>query len=234
AQAAHRAGLRALVALTLAKPCKYLRRNLPGIDALCLQYVGVDDCAALKGDLTALIIDRCFFRDGHAVRRQADFEALIEDHQGGLMSVANEVGRLAADIIGRHHAVQKRLRGQLPIQAMDAVKDIQQQLAALVYPHFLIETPWEWLQHLSRFLRAAEQRVEKLQQTPAADGERMTKLKPFLNIYRQQQERHGEGYEPLTQLRWMLEEYRVSVFAQGLKTSRPVSPKRLEEVIARL
>ena len=234
AEAAHRAGLRALVALTLIKPCKYLRRNLPSIDALCLQYVGIDQCEALKDDLQALIIDRCFFRDGHDVRRQADFEALIAAHQSELMSVADKMGQLAADILGRHHAVQKRLRGQLPIQAMDAVQDIQQQLAALVHPHFLIDTPFEWLQHLPRFLRAVEQRVEKLQQMPAADRERMQKLRPFLSIYHQQQEHPGKGREPLTQLRWMLEEYRVSVFAQGLKTSQPVSPKRLEEVIAQL
>jgi len=231
---AHSKGLRALVALTLAKPCKYLRRNLPGIDRLCLQYVGVDDCESLKDDLLALIIDRCFFRDGHAVRSQAEFGALIDGQQSELMTVANSVGKLAGDIIGRHHAVQKRLRGQQPIQAMDAVKDIQQQLAALVYSGFLIDTPFEWLQHLPRYLRAVEQRVEKLQQMPAADKERMTKLKPFLVIYQQKRERKEKVHPALVQLRWMLEEYRVSVFAQGLKTSQPVSPKRLEEMISQL
>ncbi len=231
---AHRAGLRALLALTLAKPCKYLRRHLPDIDRLCLQYVAVDDCESLKDDLLALIIDRCFFRDGFAVREQAEFESLIETHQSALLTEANAVGKLVADIIGRHHAVQKRLRGQLPLQTMDAVKDIQQQLAALVYPHFLIETPFEWLQHLPRFLQAVEQRIEKLQQMPAADRERMAKLRPFL-LACQKKMAAGENPHPaLIQLRWMLEEYRVSVFAQGLKTSQPVSPKRLEEVISQL
>ena len=231
---AHRAGLRALVALTLPKPYKYLRRNLPGIDNLCLQYVGIDNCEALKTDLQALIIDRCFFPDGHDVRSQSDFTRIMDVRQSALMTVASAVGQLAGDIIARHHAVQKRLRGQLPIQAMDAVKDIQQQLAALVYPGCLIHTPFEWLQHVPRFLRAVEQRIEKLQQTPAADKERMARLKPFIAIYQQKLE-HKKKVEPaLLQLRWMLEEYRVSVFAQKLKTSQPVSPKRLEEMISQL
>jgi len=234
AVASHRAGLRALVALTLPKPCKYLRRNLPGIDTLCLQYVGVDHCDALKDGLQALIIDRCFFPDGHGVRSQSDFEALVEARQSELMAVANTVGQLVRDIIARHHTVQKRLRGQLPIQAMDAVKDIQQQLAALIYPGFLIDTSFEWLQHLPRFLRAVEQRIEKLQQTPAADKERMAKLKPFLVLYQKKLERKEKTHPVLIQLRWMLEEYRVSVFAQGLKTSQPVSPKRLEEIVSQL
>ncbi len=234
AAASHRAGLRALVALTLPKPCRYLRRNLPGIDTLCLQYVGVDHCDALKDDLQALIIDRCFFPSGHGVRSQSDFEALVEARQSELMAVANTVGQLASDIIARHHLVQKRLRGQLPIQAMDAVKDIQQQLAALIYPDFLTDTSFEWLQHLPRFLRAVEQRIEKLQQTPAADKERMAKLKPFLALYQNKLEHKEKTHPVLIQLRWMLEEYRVSVFAQGLKTSQPVSPKRLEEIVSQL
>ncbi len=234
ATASYRAGLRALVALTLPKPCKYLRRHLPGIDTLCLQYVGVDHCEALKDGLQALIIDRCFFPGGHGGRNQSDFEALVEARQSELMAMANTVGQLARDIIARHHTVQKQLRGQLPIQAMDAVKDIQQQLVALIYPGFLIDTPFEWLQHLPRFLRAVEQRIEKLQQTPAADKERMAKLKPFLTLYQNKLEHKGKTHPALIQLRWMLEEYRVSIFAQGLKTSQPVSPKRLEEIVAQL
>ncbi|MCF6362798.1 MAG: ATP-dependent RNA helicase HrpA [Gammaproteobacteria bacterium] len=231
---AHRMGLRALVILTLPKPCKYLRRNLPGIDRLCLQYVGIDDCETLKDDLQALIIDRCFFPAGHDVRSQSDFEHVIDVQQPELMTVAGTVGQLVSDIIALHHAVQKRLRGQLPIQAMDAVKDVQQQLATLVYPGCLIHIPFEWLQHVPRFLRAVEQRIEKLQQTPAADKERMARLKPFIAVYQQKLERKKKVEPALIQLRWLLEEYRVSVFAQSLKTSQPISPKRLEEVISQL
>ena len=226
---AHRAGLRRLFALSAAKDCKYLRRNLPGIDTLCLHYVGVADCGSLKEDLFALIIERCFLRDGQLLRSQVDFETRLAEHRGELMAIANEVTALAGEILALHHAIRKRLRSRQSLQTMEAVQDIQQQLDTLIYPGCLLQTPFEWLQHLPRYLRAVAQRLDKLQQNPAADTERLLKLKPFLKIYTQQQAQKGDS-PSLSRLRWMLEEYRVSLFAQGLKTAMPISAQRLQAV----
>ena len=119
-----------------------------------------------------------------------------------------------------------------------AVDDMRDQLAHLVGPKCLSTTPWNWLRHCPRYFRAIRVRLDALVDGGTAkDRERYEEFLPrwqaYLDWLQQQGPQHAADAE-LIQYRWMLEEYRVSLFAQKLGTSIPVSPKRLEQQWAKV
>lgn len=119
----------------------------------------------------------------------------------------------------------------------EAIEDIRNQLASLIYPGFINQTPPEWLPHLPRYLRAIHLRLQKLRQAPDKDRQRSSDIIRLSALWQRQAERNalGERYDlELIRFRWLLEELRVSQFAQELKTVMPVSVKRLEEHWARV
>jgi len=113
-----------------------------------------------------------------------------------------------------------------------ALEDIREQLAALVPVGFLSETPWIWLQHLPRYLRAIALRLGKLGSGAARDRQSADLVAPNWRKYQERLSQHrlrGVNDPELAQFRWMLEELRVSLFAQELGTSMPVSAQRLDK-----
>ncbi|VAX02221.1 ATP-dependent helicase HrpA, partial [hydrothermal vent metagenome] len=109
-------------------------------------------------------------------------------------------------------------------------QDIQTQLDTLLYAGFLTCTPYLWLQEMPRYFRALTIRLNKLADSPAGDEKKLQLLRPFLQEYTRLQKTAEDSTE-IIRLRWMLEEYRVSLFAQPMKTAVPVSPKRIEKQI---
>ena len=112
------------------------------------------------------------------------------------------------------------------------MNDIREQLAHLVYPGFILQTPAAWLCHLPRYLKAIQRRLEKLRHAPDKDNQVAAEIAPLWHAYLARSEKHlkqGIQDEALQLYRWMLEELRVSLYAQELKTSLPVSVKRLKE-----
>ena len=119
--------------------------------------------------------------------------------------------------------------------ALDATSDAQQQLHRLVPKRFLQTTPWDRLQHLARYLKAITLRLEKYRADPARDTARLAELRPQEQRYwRLVAERKGAVDDRMLEFRWLLEELRVSFFAQELKTPQPVSAKRLDKAWAQL
>ena len=117
----------------------------------------------------------------------------------------------------------------------DATADATQQLQRLMPKRFLAATPWAQLQHLPRYLKAITLRLDKLRSDPARDATRMAELRPQEQRYwRLVAERKGAVDERMQELRWLLEELRVSFFAQELRTPQPVSVKRLDKLWAQL
>ena len=229
----HRQGLLRLTALHFARDVKYLKRNLPDIDALCLQYAPLGPCDALKQDLLWSILERCFFGEGFDVREADHFVARMQRHKPRLMAVANETAKLCADILRWYQRVRQQLQAGRPLPR-ELREDIERQLAQLVRPGFMTDTTAQWLSHLPRFLRAIDMRLEKQALSPASDEEKYRRLQPLLSAHAQMAEHDGkcaDAVQGLEHLHWMLEEYRVSLFAQGLKTSMPVSPKRIQRQI---
>jgi ATP-dependent helicase HrpA len=145
--------------------------------------------------------------------------------------VANETCDMLNDIFTQHHKVAKRLQGNIPLIWFDAVKDIKQQLGCLVYEGFISATPRQWLKHLPRYLEAINLRLDKLERSLDVDKKRQAEIQKYWDwVYNEISEDPSLPLYPEWELyRWMVEEMRVSLFAQELKTSIPVSIKKLDK-----
>ncbi len=232
AKVATRAGLRRLIGWRLGPLFKSLARDLPQFQRMTLHYLGLGTQEQLREDMLNAILDRAFLTDEPLPRNQAAFEALLERGKTRLSAARMHVGQTAAEILAAYHDIRKMLSGeQSPVWAA-ALADIRDQLAHLIYPGFLSETPPEWLPQLPRYLRAITLRLQKLRQAPDKDRQRCGDIIRLWENYKRQWERdtERERYDlELVRFRWLLEELRVSQFAQELKTLFPVSVKRLEE-----
>ncbi len=230
AEAATRIGLRRLIAWRLGPAFKQLTRDLPHFQRMTLHYVGLGAQEALREDVLNTILDRTFLIDQPLPRDRAAFDALLERGKSRLAAARAEVCEVADAVLAAYHEVRRSLSDD-PIWA-EAMTDVRAQLARLVYPGFLSQTPPEWLPHLPRYLRAISLRLQKLRQAPDKDRQRRGDIVRLWESCQRQWERNArqEKSDPeLIRFRWLLEELRVSQFAQELKTLLPVSVKRLEE-----
>ena len=237
ARAAMSGGLRRLFMIQVAEELKYLSRKLPGLDAICLHYSLLGPCDELKHDLLTAIADAALFdgADDEAAGKIRTREAFAERAEAGwrrLTAAGAEVTAVAAETLSLFHEVNRRLSEDFPPMLLYAARDQRDQLGRLVPPRFLVRTPATWLRHLPRFLRAMQVRVQRLFNAGLArDAAAAAELAPLWRQYLEREQAHrsrGVIDPALEQFRWMLEELRLSLFAQELKTSVPVSVKRLE------
>ncbi len=221
AEMATRAGLRRLIGWRLGSVFKTLARELPQFQRMTLHFVGLGTQETLREDLLNAILDRAFLNDGPLPRDRAAFEALLAHGRTRLAAVRGEMGEMAAAILAAYHEVRRALSDE-PTWA-EAMADIRDQLAHLIYPGFLGQTPPEWLPHLPRYLRAIALRLQKLRQAPDKDRQRRGDIMRLWEGCKRQleQDAERERYDAeLIRFRWLLEELRVSQFAQELKTDR--------------
>jgi ATP-dependent helicase HrpA len=224
----HRAGLRRLVALQLREPLKYLEKQIDGLNAMAVQYMALGTLEELRAQIIELALERAFLADPLPAD-EAAFKARIDEGRARLNLIAQEVARQAAVVLAEHAAAQRKLRDSKPPR--DVADDITAQLQRLVGKRFIVDTPWAQLQHLPRYLRAVQLRLDKLRIDPARDAARLAELRPLEQRWlRRQAELRGAAHARLTEYRWLLEELRVSLFAQELRTPQPVSAKRLDKV----
>jgi ATP-dependent helicase HrpA len=242
AAAKHRAGLRRLFALQIKDALKYLEKNIPDLQKMGVSYlqVGRGEGATqlggtveeLRSQIIALALERAFLLDPLPTDEFA-FKRRLEEGRGRLTLIANEVARLAGVILIEFAAAARKIKDSK--NAPDACADAQQQLQRLIGKTFLLTTPWDRLQHLSRYCKAITLRLDKYRADPARDAARMAELRPLEQRYwRLVAERKGAVDERVAEFRWLLEELRVSFFAQELRTPQPVSVKRLEKAWAQL
>ncbi|MGC4397224.1 ATP-dependent RNA helicase HrpA [Hydrogenophaga sp. T2] len=238
AQARHREGLRRLFALQIKDALKYLEKNIPGLQAMGAAFMGVDKergggtLDELRAQLIALALDRAFLVDPLPADARA-FEQRVADGRGRLNLIAAEIARSAGAVLTEFAAAQRKLKDSKP--PAEVAADIAQQLQRLVTKRFLTDTPYAQLQHLPRYLKAVQLRLDKLRADPARDAARLAELRPQeQRFWRLVAERKGVQDARLQELRWLLEELRVSFFAQELRTPQPVSLKRLDKAWAQL
>jgi ATP-dependent helicase HrpA len=237
----HRAGLRRLCALQIKDALKYLEKNIPELQKMAVSYMNVDKAdnntgggtiEELREQIIAVALDRAFLLDPLPTDEFA-FKRRIEEGRGRLTLIANEVARMAAVILLEYAAAARKIKDTK--NAPDAVADAAQQLQRLMPKKFLQATPWDRLQHLARYLKAITLRLDKYRADPARDAARMTELRPQEQRYwRLVAERKGAVDERMAEFRWLLEELRVSFFAQELRTPQPVSVKRLDKAWAQV
>jgi ATP-dependent helicase HrpA len=237
ARAAMRGGLRRLFMIQVGEELKYLSRKLPGIEQMSLHYAALGSYEELKRDLLTAAADLALFGDeddeaANRIRTRDAFAARAQEGWKRLTQSANEVSAAATEALVLRHQLHQRLAEDFPPLLLPAGRDLRDQLARLVPPRFLVRTPTVWLKHLPRFLKGMQIRVQRLFNAGLArDAAASAELAPLWKQYLQRELNHrsrGLNDPALEQFRWMLEELRVSLFAQELKTSVPVSVKRLE------
>ena len=228
----HRAGLRRLFALQLREPIRHLEKNLPGLQAMAAWFMPLGTLEELRTQIIELAIERSFLA-APLPTDAAGFEARLHEGRSRLSLVGQEIARRAAAVLQAHAAALRKLKDSRPPR--EAAEDVQAQLQRLVHKRFLSATPWEALAHLPRYLEAVVRRLDKLRADPARDARRLADLRPLEQRWlRRQAELAGARHARLDEYRWLLEELRVGLFAQELRTAQPVSAKRLDKVWAQI
>ncbi|SFF58129.1 ATP-dependent helicase HrpA [Dyella marensis] len=233
AREAHRGGVVRLLRNALASEMKQARRRLPVGNPLALKYAPLGSVDSLREDLAEGGFADLLERHALDARTAGAFEALHTQANRELFGAAVERLKLAEPIIEAQAELKPWLEPPLIGFARASYDDLREQLAHLLEPGFLRELPTARLAHFPRYLKAMRLRAERLRQDPAKDQQRMLQVLPY---WREYLKHRAAGAEPaaLAELRWLIEEWRVSLFAQELKTAEPVSAKRLARALEAL
>ena len=223
----HRGGLRRLFALQIRDALKYLEKNIPDLQKMAAAFMPLGTLEELRSQIIDVALERAFLLDplpGDALA----FQLRVEEGRGRLTLIANEVARLCGVILSEYALANRKIKDNR--HAIDAVADATQQLQRLMPKRFLATTPWAQLQHMARYLKAITLRLDKYRADPARDAARLAELRPQeARYWRLLAERKGVSDARMLEFRWLLEELRVSFFAQELRTPQPVSVKRLDK-----
>ena len=232
AEAISRTGMVRLAILALPQQAKYVSKRMADDRDLVLLSRGLPFKQALTDALTERAFRECFVPADTAIPRDAQsFAKVLDERRSQLNEVAERLATIVTSTLKEWRAVRSALDGLRAGAFAEAVADIQAQLALLLPPDFIESTPRPWLDYLPRYLKAIARRIERLPANVRRDAELVAKVKPFTAALRTLlAEPAITGVRPeLDQLRWMIEELRVSLFAQDLKTMLRVSEKRLAE-----
>ncbi len=231
AERLHHAGLRRLFALQLREQVKFVQKNIPGLSQMAMQYMTLGTQDMLRDQIVTLALERACMQ-APLPRNEAEFAARKEEGRGRLGLLAQEIARLAGTILAEYAALPRKLLQAKPFAAAHA--DMQAQLSQLMGKHFLAETPYDRLVQFPRYLKGIAMRIDKLKGDPSRDTQRQQEMAPLLQQWQRadKQRRQARGGEDarLEEFRWMLEELRIALFAQELRTPVPMSVKRLQKV----
>jgi ATP-dependent helicase HrpA len=234
ARAAHRSGLRRLFRLQLREQLKFLEKSLAQLQTTQMQAGTVPALAtafpgfeAMREQVLVAAIDRTCLAEPWPTDR-AGFVARKDEARAKLSLIAQEIARLLATIVSDAATLPKKMNAARA--SVDAITDIEQQMQRLFTRNFVADVPPAQLAHYPRYLKAIALRLDKIRNDPARDAQRLQEVTalqvPWL---REVAARKGVPDPRLEDFRWLLEELRVSLFAQELRTPMPVSSKRLQK-----
>ena len=229
AEAAHPRGVRRLLEIALADKVKQARKQLPVSPKTGLLYAAIESQERLRGDIVDAAMNAVLADGLEAIRDRAAFERRRDEAGKRLFGEAMERLKLAEAILSAVADLKPQLEAPLMGWARGNLDDLRAQLAALVHPGFLRETPADALAQLPRYVKAMRLRAERAVRDPARDQARMLEIKPFADALAQAVEDGVAGSADWQALRWDLEELRVSMFAQELGARAGVSPKKLAQ-----
>ncbi len=238
AQAEHRRGLMRLFSLQLATQIKAIEK-LPGLREVALQFILLGSEKELKAQLVVATLERTCLMAPLPLEKSA-FVIRCDAARGRILLVAQEIARLIAAVIGDYAVLQKKIAAAQRTLAATCA-DINAQLAALLHKNFIVGVPYERLQHYPRYLKAATLRLDKARSDPLREArllaEWQTLGKPWERERHALQKSGQASYikdtldDPfMEEFRWLLEELRVALFAQELRTPTSVSVKRLQKM----
>ena len=228
----HRKGVCRLMRFELKEQMKQLEKGLPNFNqyALILRNVLTPD--ELREDMMLAIADRAFIGEDELPRSNADFMKLKQRARTRLPAVTESIARQAQAIATEYQLLMQK-QAQMSVNGNRLRRDLEQQVGLLVHKHSFSQTPWQHLQHIPRYLKALRLRVEKQPTNPDRDGKNAGSVGVLWQKWQDKinglQQAHLDVSEDLLEYRWLIEELRVSLFAQELKTPFPISIKRLEK-----
>ncbi|HEX4781290.1 MAG TPA: ATP-dependent RNA helicase HrpA, partial [Usitatibacter sp.] len=227
---AHRGGVKRLMALDLKEQVRNLERALPAFNQLALKFNALIPADKLKSDLIEAIVDRAFIGEDEAPRTAKAFEDQKKRAKARLPAVIEGASRYASAI---GEASQQVIQAVAQSASLGRVaQEAKGMRERLVYPGFLARTPWERLEHIPRYLKGYALRLQKYRGNPERDQKQAANVAALWNNYeaRAKADRDAGRIDPkLEEFRWLIEELRVSLFAQELRTPFPVSAKRLQK-----
>jgi ATP-dependent helicase HrpA len=229
-----RLGTRRLLMLTIPSPIRSMLAALDNREKLALGTNPYGPVPKLFEDCVACATDYLIDRRGGVVWDAEGFARLRDAVREDLAEAAETVVKLAAAILGASHELDRRLRGSASLSLLPSLNDARTQLSGLVRPGFITETGYEQLGQLPRYLRALSYRLDKMADEPYRDQANLAKIQQLESEYEAAMARVPRGRRPgaeLRQARWMLEELRVSLFAQQIGTAYPVSEKRVRKAL---
>jgi len=233
ADAAHRGGVERLLRLSLDAEFKRAQKQLPLKPKLAVAFAPHGRADALREDIVEGAFADVLREHDLDVRDRAAWSALRDAVSRALFGAAMERLKFAEPILAALAELQPWLKPAIKGQTQASYADLRGQLDALLAPGFLRDQPRTRLAHMPRYLKAMRLRAEKLRSDPARDHSRMQQVLPYWRAVLDARA-SGDDSEALDILRWLVEEWRVSVFAQELKTAEPVSGKRMAQALSAL
>jgi ATP-dependent helicase HrpA len=249
ARAVHRKGLRRLFALQVARRIKAFSSQMQDSQRMCLQYSIAPPahwceesptakpakgtlCDELREMVIGAVVQETFLWDGVDIRDGATFETRLQAGRGRLEEVGREIGTLLGSIFKLWQEVNSRLLGVASLRGGDSIADLRSQLQGLLYRGFIEDVAVERLRHYPRYLRGILRRLDRLRADPATDTSKLHQVEDLWAQCLQaicSARKTGDVPEDLEAFRWIVEEFRISLFAQELRAAMPVSRKRLQE-----
>jgi ATP-dependent helicase HrpA len=238
ARKVHWQGLRRLFAISQKDTIKALQKQMPGVREIGLLFINIGQVDQLIEQILHLAIERAFMLEPLPTN-SSEFAERVSSGKPRLTLIAHEIARHTLAALEAHAEAQKKM-AQAKAVSQTAHADLVSQMQGLIFPKMLAEIPYAQLVHLPRYLKGIALRIDKLRTNPARDAQCQ---KDWESLARPWQKRlqaiKGSSYamddDPgLGDFRWQLEELRIALFAQELKTPTPMSLKRLEKVFASL
>lgn len=234
-----KSGLRRLFALQVKRQLKQQVDYLPGIGQLQMIAMTMPTGSQLRADLLDLVADRAFWGDKPpAIRTQQDYNERLKFARNQITVAVQDVGAVVTPIFNAYRGVAAAVDEPRPESLGSVTSDLRLQLQHLVPAGFLLSTPWPWLKQIPRYFQGIHARLQKLSpQQVSKERQLQQQVEPYWRAYLVRKQAHDQRqvYDPhLTLFRWMIEEFRISIFCQRLGTAMPISTKRLNEQWAKV
>lgn len=231
---AHQTGVRQLIIKQLPSPIKYLQEKLPNKSKLGLYFNPFGQIKALISDCIDAVVDEAVKSSSYDLRTADGFEALCQSLAGELNDAVLTVAIQVEKGLTTAHGISKTLKGKTPLNMINAFADVKSHLSSLVYPGFVADIGVQRLKDWNRYIEGLARRLEKIPVDPIRDRSQQLQIEKVQHRYEQVLQKFAREVsvpEALAEVRWQIEELRISLFAQQLGTSMPISSKRIENYL---
>ena len=233
-QKLNKLGLRRLLMLNIPSPIKYLHEKLPNKSKLGLYFNSFGTVLMLIDDCIACAVDELIDKYNQNIQNQDQYQKLLDYTKTNINETVIDIAKQVESILTLHYNINKKLKGRVDLSLAFALSDIKRQLSNLVYKGFIADSGYKRLADVYRYLLAIEKRIEKLMGNVTKDRQSMNIIEEVENQYEKWVNSLPQivrSKDSVINIRWMIEELRVNLFAQQLGTPYPISPKRVKQQI---